>query len=53
MTEYAYKLLLPDWALSLTTKLRQVRDAFNEIQVCVYFSAVSNLLMIYFSALHT
>ena len=52
LTDFAYKLILPGWALSLTVKLRRVRDAFDELRVCVYFLVVSNLIMIYSLALH-
>jgi len=52
LTDYPYKLILPDWALSLTTKSRQVRDAFNELRVCVYIPFVSSLITIHLLALH-
>lgn len=32
-----FKAVLPSWVLNLTSKLRQVKVASNDVQVCIYF----------------
>jgi hypothetical protein len=41
-TDMILRLIVPEWAMGLTTRLRNVRVAFEELEVCTIFLLFTN-----------